>query len=386
MRMKLTQRYVDHVAAPDQGETWHMDSEVPKFGVRVRSSGNSVYALRYKDSRGSDKKLTLAKTGEIKLDVARTIARERLGDLARGIDPQVAKAQARRSDTTVRALADEVMAHLASQGRSTEYIEVNGYYLKLHILPAIGQFAVADVTTRDIERIIRKLSGKQTTGNRVRALLSRMFKLAVRWDMRPDDPTLGVERYSEHPRKRHYDDRELGKLVTAIDAHGHTLPVDAIRLLLFTGARPKEVFGATWDMFNLETGVWTKPSQHTKTKVAHRVTLNSLALGVLVRLRKGCEGEGYVFPANSKPGHITTVQKLWRTIRSQAGVDNAHLYDLRKTFATRLLAQGADLATVMGLTGHTEVNTLLKHYAQPVAEKQRAAVEGLYDGIKGIGD
>ncbi len=40
---------------------------------------------------------------------------------------------------------------------------------------------------------------------------------------------------------------------------------------------------------------------------------------------------------------------------------------------------GADLATVMQTTGHTTVGILMKHYARPVEEKQKAAVEGLFE-------
>jgi integrase len=39
---------------------------------------------------------------------------------------------------------------------------------------------------------------------------------------------------------------------------------DAIRLLLFTGARLQEVLKAEWGQFDLETGLWEKPSAHTK--------------------------------------------------------------------------------------------------------------------------
>src|SRR5450631_3237681 len=43
-------------------------------------------------------------------------------------------------------------------------------------------------------------------------------------------------------------------------------PADAMRLLLFTGARKSVVLGARWDQFDLDAGVWIKPSSHTKQK------------------------------------------------------------------------------------------------------------------------
>jgi len=63
---------------------------------------------------------------------------------------------------------------------------------------------------------------------------------------------------------------------------------------------------------------------------------------------------------------------------SEAGIEDVTPYDLRRTFTTRLMERGADLATVMQATGHTTVAILMRHYAKAVEGKQRAAVEGLF--------
>ena len=60
---------------------------------------------------------------------------------------------------------------------------------------------------------------------------------------------------------------------------------------------------------------------------------------------------------------------------------NARLYDVRRSVATRLMASGVDLRTVMSITGHTTPGVLLKHYTQVVRERQREAVEGLFEGV-----
>jgi hypothetical protein len=52
-----------------------------------------------------------------------------------------------------------------------------------------------------------------------------------------------------------------------------------------------------------------------------------------------------------------------------------------RRFATRLVAAGKDMRTVMSLTGHTQVSVLMKFYAQPVPEKQREALRDALEGI-----
>jgi site-specific recombinase XerD len=54
----------------------------------------------------------------------------------------------------------------------------------------------------------------------------------------------------------------------------------------------------------------------------------------------------------------------------------------RKAFATRLISSGADLKTVMSLTGHTQVAVLMRYYAQAVPEKQEEALERALEGMR----
>ena len=51
--------------------------------------------------------------------------------------------------------------------------------------------------------------------NRVLALLSKMFSLAVVWAYRADNPAKGIERYQEAPRERFLSPMELERLSTA---------------------------------------------------------------------------------------------------------------------------------------------------------------------------
>ena len=378
-RVRLTQRMVSRLQPPKNGEHWLMDSEVAGLGVRVRSSGRAVYGIRYKDRHGKDRKITLGDTKAMRLDLARETALERLAEVVRGHDPVATKRKDRARATTVRELGDETLDHLRSQGRSQVYLRDCSTYLARYVIPAIGDLEVREVTPRQIERLVRSLKDKPRTGNLIRALLSRMFKLAVRWGFRPDDPTVGVERYPEHARERHYSPEELQRLLAALDASHSQQSANAVRLLLFTGSRPKELLSATWDQFDLDgAGTWTKPSQHTKQRTTHRVELSEEALAVLRAMRKERRNSPFLFPSESKTGHVTTIKTFWRLVTRRAGLEDARIYDLRKTFATLLLARGVDLRTVMALTGHTQAQTLLKHYAHTVPGKQREALQGLF--------
>lgn len=386
--VNLTQRYVDRLTTPegDKAEDWHMDITVRGLGVRVRASGHKTYVLRYYNDRGQHRKHLIGDAAKIKLDLARDIARQRLGSVATGNDPNRERAEkrdGRKRDRTVSELGEETLQKMRDQGRSATYVYDNAIYLSKYINPAIGNIIASEVEPRQIEQLIRKLKDKPTTANRVRSLVKRMFSLARRWGYRLDDPTMGVEPYSEEARTRVLTDDEVGRLCEAMDASRERQSRNAALMVLLSGSRPKEVFSARWSDIDLETGRWTKPSQAVKQRREHTVYLSSEAVEVLReqrRLHNAAGGSPFVFPSErSASGHLTTIRTFWTSVvTGKAGIEDVTPYDLRRTFTTRLMERGADLATVMQATGHTTVAILMRHYAKAVEGKQRAAVEGLF--------
>jgi hypothetical protein len=76
---------------------------------------------------------------------------------------------------------------------------------------------VADVAFADIDRLHRAISREAPyAANRTLAVLSRMINLGVRWEMRPDNPTRGVERNNEIRRQRYLSGEELAALTSAL--------------------------------------------------------------------------------------------------------------------------------------------------------------------------
>jgi hypothetical protein len=63
------------------------------------------------------------------------------------------------------------------------------------VRPELGGRKVVDVGHRDVERLHAKISkGTPTRANRIAALLSKAFALAITWEWRPDNPCGGYRR------------------------------------------------------------------------------------------------------------------------------------------------------------------------------------------------
>ena len=195
------------------------------------------------------------------------------------------------------------------------------------------------------------------------------------WGWRSDNPAKGIERFHEEKRHRWLSDQELTKLTAALDDHSNQKAADAIRLQLLTGARIGEVLTSKWVDFDLNRGVWTKPSHHTKQKRTEHLPLSGAACDLLVSIRDTNEGESrLVFPgkANDKP--IVDLKKFWRAIVAAADIQDYRIHDNRHTHASQLVSSGMSLAIVGRLLGHTNPITT-QRYAHLADDPLREAAE-----------
>jgi integrase len=293
-----------------------------------------------------------------------------------GDDP-LGEVKATRDAPTVAEICDRfVEDHASRKSESTksDYAAMIANDIK----PALGSLKVADVTYSDVERLHRKITKRAPyAANRTVALLSKMFNLAMRWEMRSDNPAKGIERNQEHKRERYLSADELIRLSGALAEHDDKDAANIIRLLLLTGARKGEVLSARWDQFDLDEGVWSKPAASTKQKTAHRVPLSAPARQVLVAVRKAADknevNSEFLFPGRLA-GHRENVKDNWAVICKAAKISGARIHDLRHTYASVLASAGQSLPIIGALLGHTQASTT-QRYAHLLDDPLRKATE-----------
>ncbi len=198
-----------------------------------------------------------------------------------------------------------------------------------------------------------------------------MFNLAIQWGWRLDNPIKGVEKYSEQKRYRWLNDEELQTLWAVLNSYINQSVANAIRLLLLTGSRRSEVLHATWDQFDLEKGIWTKPAHTTKQKRMEHLPLSPQTIELLKRMKGKADSE-FLFPGRTPGASLQDIKKAWHTIRTRAGLEGVRLHDLRHTHASHLVSSGLSLSVVGKLLGHTQASTT-QRYAHLADEPLREA-------------
>jgi integrase len=274
---------------------------------------------------------------------ARDEAKRLKREVDSGGDPVGAHQQTRGAPTMADLCARFAHDHLPRVRHSTQ--RDYRQQIAVDILPAIGTMKVAAASFTDIDSLHHRISKRAPIhANRVVALLSRMFSLAIRWGWRSDNPCRGIERNQEHQRHRYLSGAELVRLTKALAELRDLEAANAVRLLLLTGARRGELLAARWADIDLEAGIWTKPGATTKQKTLHRVPLSAPARQLLAEMRdKAADDAEWLFPAPRKNGHRTDIDDAWDALRIAAAIPDVRTHDLRHTYASTLVSSGRSL-------------------------------------------
>lgn len=381
MTERLSDALVRRATAGERPQRLWWDSEVRGFALRVTNRGAKSFVLDYRVA-GRQRRITIGAYPDWTVAAARDVAKSMKRDVNLGDDP-MAERHAARSAPTVQDLWMHYEAtHLVHKAARSQADE-RSMWQKI-ILPALGKTKVADLTHDQISALHRDITvarGTPVRANRTVEVLRKALNLAIRTGWRSDNPASGVRRNAEERRQRYLSTDELGKLVRALEAHPQRASANAIKLLILTGARRGEVLGARWEMFDLDKGIWTKPSAHTKQKKEHRVPLSKTAVELLRKIKEGSLGP-CVFPGTSPDRPITDIKRTWTKVCVEAGLEKVRIHDLRHSFASLLVNNGASLPLIGAMLGHTQVATTARYahlYDDPLreaAEQVSAAIGG----------
>ena len=143
--------------------------------------------------------------------------------------------------------------------------------------------------------------------------------------------------------------------------------VAAIRLLIFTGARLREILDLKWEHVDLERGLAFLPDSKTGRKT---LVFSTAAEAVLRSLKR--EGP-YVITGLLAGEPRVDLKRPWAAVREAAGLDGVRLHDLRHTFASIGAGASLGLPIVGKLLGHTQPQTTARYAHLDASPLRRAA-------------
>ncbi len=247
---------------------------------------------------------------------------------------------------------------------------------------AYGNREINSFSTVDIQNYVdfrlnskKKRGGQQLSPNTVNLDIRNLkvffnYVLIQRYIER--SPMIGVRSPKPRPKKiRFLTEPEIKILLEVIHQEKFR---NLIATYLYTGARRIELLPPlfTWDSVDFINTQIELKGKHDKIRY---VPMNSSVEQILQKHKN----EGLEFPFEFKPDYVTHRLADYYKI---AGIKNANVHVLRKTFGSLLIQKKlADIFIVSRLLGHSSVHVTETHYVELLKENVEKPVEGLTNVI-----
>ena len=224
------------------------------------------------------------------------------------------------------------------------------------------------------------------------------FRVGGRWGLVPEghNPVKGVKKYREQGRERFLTMEELARLGDTLregETIGLPYSVDetkpkakhaaktehrrvkldryasaALRLLILTGARLREILHAKWEQVDVERGIIFLSDSKTGKKPLY---LSAAAHEVLADIPR-IEGNPHVIAGAKDGAPRSDLKKPWAAVSRAAGLEGVRIHDLRHSFASFGAGASLGLPIIGKLLGHSQPGTTAR-YAHLDADPMRRA-------------
>jgi integrase len=376
------------------------DSDLPGFGVAVYPSGIKSWVCEYRPHGGgrgvAKKRVTLGKTSQLTPEQARRAAGDMLATVRLGGDPAQEKLE-RRASVTVGELIDLFDSQYVGPMLKPGTIVSHRIALE-ELRRAHGALKATALTRAHVTTLHFRMADRPYAANRAAAVWSKAFAWAADAGLIPEgrNPIKGLKKYREQGRQRFLTRDELARLGDKL-REGETLglpySVDeskptakhapkadhrrvkldqyaaaAIRLLILTGARLREILHAKWEQVDIERGLIFLADSKTGKKPLYLSAAVQQVLADLPRV----EGNPHVI-AGAKDGQPRSdLKKPWAAVSRAASLEGVRLHDLRHSFASIGAGASLGLPIIGKLLGHSQPATTAR-YAHLDADPLRRA-------------
>lgn len=348
------------IRATGQRETYP-DPTVPGLVLLMTPTGVKTFYLVYRFPRGRAGKTRWFKLGKLGSDIGLKTARDRAvswrGKIQDGADPQGDRAKEAAKEPTVADLCARFTLEYITAGKvKASTGKFYQRYIDAHIIPAIGQIKVREVTGDHVARLLSSV----TAGNapKLRSTLSRLFTRAHLWHMRPglDNPVTGQDSAGTKRREVRLTEAQIRAMGEAFRTWTGPWQVPAmVRLLLLTGMRVGELVGSRagkiqqrpWATVDLKAGVMVlAPEDHKTGRKTGEKTIYLCREAVAILKALPRENDRVL-------GGWMNPQDAYRDLRSAVPeLAGTTLHDLRHTYISTGDSLGISPATVAALVGH----------------------------------
>ena len=385
-RSPLTSRTSRGALPPSDAPVWEVISPGVRLGYRRGRGTNGRGGTWLAACRAPSGMRLQSKLGRAD-DIAPTdgMSHEQAKDTARLWAKSIRAGGSSTPGLTVNAALDKYMED--QEFNTGKPLKDANSRINLHIRPTLGKFLVSELTLERVKtwrnglvtkpkhrrcgRFSKKatiavdLNDKRTrdrrkdTANRILGTLKAALNFACQEDFSIIKVWTAVKPFENvgQPRVNYLEIPDQRRLLTAATGAIH----DLIEAALLTGCRFGELSRLRVDDFDLTNGslfVW-----ETKSKKTRHIWLSEAGIELFKRVAANRDGtEPLLRQESGTAWKPSTYQRPFKAALVEAKVKVIAFHELRHSYATALLRNGAPPVVVAEALGHSDLRMVTKHY------------------------
>ena len=269
--------------------------------------------------------------------------------------------------------------------------KLDWYVYYKHLADPFGHKLLTEICAEDLDtwmtqQIQQKY--KPSTVNKHAGLLNRILNVAVEWEYLKKNP-FKKSIIKKFPTGDHVQrflvPEEIRRLLSACSKEQHPYLYFFVKLLLLTGARSSELRLCKWSDVNFTKGeLYIGLSKNGRSR---RIILSNASIKELYCIKEKSESLGtptmasnWVFTNPKTQLPYTSMQIAFAKARNTAQLNNVRIHDLRHTFASLLINNGASIYEVQKLLGHHHVS-MTERYAHLFPNTLKDRTEIIADSL-----
>jgi len=353
--------------------------------AKIRKRGNS-YQIDYFDPTGKRVRKSFSKKKDAEAELGK-----RVSLVAEGRYLDVKKEYKTTLGELIKKYEENFETQVSFKGwKKLCLSNFKAYFGEDRLLSTIKYVDLETYRNLSRQKITRKGTVRTVAAvNREISCLHHLFTKGKEWELLEENPFnkgKSLLMRENNQRMRYLSQEEIQKLLNASPEHLKNIIICALN----TGMRRSEIFSLKWDQVR-HGFIYL---QKTKTNEPRQIPINDTLAELFERLKRENPGSKYVFLYQNKnpdkslkavslvvdnDKRLDNVKNSFSTALKRSGIEHCTLHDLRHTFASHLLMNGASIKDVQELLGHKTMQMTLR-YAHLSQEHKKKAVN-LLNGL-----
>lgn len=277
---------------------------------------------------------------------------------------EYARLMSQPSDGGMAAVIDRAMLEIAEDvGPKT----IRCYRsLATNLKKGFSDYYPKEVTPQVVAGMMDHFRKRPATANALRNVLIRVFDRAILWGLVESNPARAIRPAKEKKRDRYLTDAEF----SAIREKATPTLQAMMDMLYLTGQRIGDILALRLADIS-EDGIYFK-QQKTGNRLTVAMTPDLAdAVKRAKELHQCVRGLTLFHTRQGKPFSYNTIRTLWDRACTYAGIEDAHIHDIRAKAATDCKAQGQDSKALLGHVSESAHTRYLRSKEIPIAQPVR---------------